>query len=85
MDVTNLSQACNLIILSETDMSEEESSTWDSEEDPCHNLEESYLSEYLQDRAISDAIDAAYLLSLEPSTQPSSSMDSSLDSSATAT
>ena len=56
MDVTFLSQT-GAITLSEIDISEEESNTWDSEEDPGLGLEGSDLSEYLRDRADYDAID----------------------------
>lgn len=85
MDVENLSQAGNFIILSETDTSEEASSTWNSEEDPCLGLEGSDLSDYLQDRAIIDAIDAVYLMSPDPSSQFSSSLDSIIDTSGPST
>lgn len=60
MDLNNLPQA-DVIILSETDTSMEESSSWDSEEDPCLGLVGSDLSEYLRDRADCDAADAAML------------------------
>ena len=67
MDLNNLPQA-DVIILSETDTSMEESSSWDSEEDPCLGLEGSDLSEYLRDRADYDEADAALLNSSDQNT-----------------
>ena len=72
MDISSLSQI-GVITLSETDTSEEESNTWDFEEDPCLGLEGSDLSDYLRDRAEFDALDAAFLSSANPPGQPSPS------------
>ena len=58
MDVHLLSQA-EVITLSETVISREAGSSWDSEGDPCLGLEGSDLDEYLRDRADCDALDTA--------------------------
>lgn len=77
MDVTYLHQAGPIIIYSGTDTSMGDTSSWDSEDDPCLGLEGSDLSDYLRHRADLDAIDAAYTQSTAPTLFASSSHASS--------
>lgn len=64
IDVTNLSQADNII----TNIMKEESNTWNSEEEQCHGLEGSYLSEYLRDHGEMDASLLPLLPYFDPTT-----------------
>ena len=67
MDVSFLTQASPIIISSGTDTSSKDNNTWDSEEDPSHELEDSDLSDYFQDRADLNApIDKPKLYLLKP-------------------
>lgn len=80
MDVTHLYQVGQIITLLETDTSMGDTSSWDSEEDPCLGLEGSNLSDYLREKAELDAIDAAYMqtnapISITSSSHASSSVD----------
>ena len=74
-DVSSLPQIGPLIVLSDTDAQDQDSSPLDSDVDPGLGLEGLDLADYLSDRAVIDAIDRA--AGLLPSISSSSASASS--------